>query len=362
MNPTTLKITLKAMIGAGKNVYVEGSPGLGKTEIVKQAVTELGKGHHVIFRHGPTMQPEDLALPFMHKATGRLDFARAGWLPLTGDYKDTDHVVVFIDELPQADNSIQKTLANLMQEREAYGVALHNKVSFVATGNGTAHRAGANRILSHVRNRMLNLKFEAHLDSWCQWALDNNIRPEIIAFLRFRPDQLNEFDANRDVNPTPRVWSQGVNDLLDAVDSGAIPAEAEFEVTEGYVGEGAAVQFQSFIKMYRKLPNPDVVILQADTYPMPTEPSVLYALSGALAHRATVNNLDQITKFTARMPAEFEVLVLLDAIRKTPMLQSTKAFTEFAITRGAKVLLSLFGALITLDVSSIANYVSSITC
>jgi len=338
MRPATLKTTIKAMVSTGKNTYVEGSPGLGKTEIVKQAVMELGNDFHVVFKHAPTMQPEDLALPF-RSPDGRLDFARAGWLPLAGDYDETKHVVVFIDELPQADNAIQKTLANLMQERESYGKALHQNVSFVATGNGTAHRAGANRILSHVRNRMLSLKFEAHLDDWCQWALDNNRRPEVISFLRFRPDQLNEFDPNRDVNPTPRVWSQGVNDLLDAVDSGVIPVEAEYEITEGYVGEGAAVQFASFVKMYRKLPNPDAVIMQADTYPVPTEPSVLYALSGALAHRATVNNLDRITAFTKRMPAEYEVLVLLDAIRKTPMLQSTKAFTDFAITRGAKVLL-----------------------
>jgi hypothetical protein len=338
MNPTTLKATLKAMIPTGKNVYVEGSPGLGKTEIVKQAVTDLGTNYHVVFKHAPTMQPEDLALPF-RSPDGRLDFARAGWLPLAGDYEEGKHVVLFIDELPQADMSIQKTLANLMQEREAYGVALHNKVSFVATGNGTSHRAGANRLLSHLRNRMLNLKFEAHLDSWCQWALDNDVRPEVIAFLRFRPDQLNEFDPNRDVNPTPRVWSQGVNDLLHAVDTGAIPQEAEFEICEGYVGEGAAVQFQSFVKMYRKLPNPDAVLMRAADHPVPTEPSVLYALSGALAHRCTVNNIDRVVEFGRRMPPEYCVLILLDAIRKTPMLQSTKAFTDWAIKDGAKVLL-----------------------
>jgi hypothetical protein len=292
----------------------------------------------MIFKHAPTMQPEDMALPFKQNG-GRLDFARASWLPLKGDYQPDEHVVLFVDELPQGDSSIQKTVANLMQERESYGVPLHDHVSFVFTGNGAAHRAGANRILSHVRNRMLNLVFEPDLDDWCQWALASNIRPEVISFLRFRPDQLNDFDPHRDVNPTPRVWSQGVNDLLDAVDTGAIPSDAEFEITQGYVGEGAAVQFQSFIKMYRKLPNPDAVLMQADTYPVPTEPSVLYALSGALAHRATVNNLDRVTAFTKRMPAEYEVLVLLDAIRKTPMLQSTKAFTDFAITRGAKVLL-----------------------
>jgi hypothetical protein len=326
------------MIQDGKNVYIEGAPGGGKTQIVQQAATELGSNYFVVFRHGPTMQPEDLALPFCSD-DGRLDFARAGWLPLAGDYADGQHVVMFVDEMAQADHAVQKTLANLMQERESYGVKLHDKVSFISTGNGTAHRAGANRILSHVRNRMCNLKLDVHLDDWCQWALDTGIRPEVIAFLRFRPDLLNEFDANRDVNPTPRSWSEGVNDMLNMVENGVVPAEAEHEIVEGYVGEGAAVQFSSFVKMYRKLPNPDAVIMQADTYPVPTEASVLYALSGALAHRATANNLDRIVKFSDRIPAEYSVLILFDAIRRDPSLQSTRAFTNWAISRGKDVLL-----------------------
>jgi hypothetical protein len=338
MRASTLKATLKAMIPAGKNTHVEGAPGLGKTQIVQQVIRELGPDYCVVFKHGPTMQPEDLALPFRSE-DGRLDFARAGWLPLEGDYREGQHVVVFIDELPQADNSIQKTLANLMQERESYGVPLHDRVSFISTGNGTAHRAGANRILSHLRNRMCNLTLEAHLDDWCRWALDNERRPEVVSFVRFRPGLLHEFDPNRDVNPTPRVWSEGVNDMLNMIDENMLPVDAEFEVTKGYVGEGPAVEFQSFVKMYRKLPNPDAVILQCDTYPVPAEASILYALSGALAHRATEDNLDQIVAFSNRMPPEYSVLLLLDAIRRKPELQNTKAFTQWAIRRGKDVLI-----------------------
>jgi len=338
MRPSTLKATLKAMIQGGKNIYIEGSPGLGKTQIVQQAIKELGENFHAIFRHGPTMQPEDLALPF-RSPDGRLDFARAGWIPLHGDYDPDKRVVLFVDELAQADHAVQKTLRNLIQEREAYGVKLHNQFSFVSTGNGTAHRAGANRLLSHLQNSMCKLKFEVQLDDWCLWALDNNIRPEVIAFLRFRPDCLNEFDPKRDVNPTPRVWAEGVNDTLVMVEHGEIPAEAEYEIVEGYVGEGAAVEFKAFVSMYRKLPNPDAVIMQCDTYPVPQEANVLYALSGALAHRATDNNLEQIIKFSDRIPAEFSVLILLDAIRRNPQLQSTKAFTNWAITRGSSVLM-----------------------
>lgn len=338
MRPETLKTTLKAAIRKGKNVHIEGSPGLGKTQLGKQAVRELGEQFHVVFKHGPTMQPEDIALPF-RMDNGRLDFARAGWLPLTGDYADGQHVVVFIDELAQADVAVQKTLANLMQERESYGVALHNNVSFISTGNRASDRAGANRILSHLRNRMMTLKFEPSLDDWCRWALDNNIRAEIIAFLRFRPDQLNDFDPMRDINPTPRVWAEGIHDIVGDVEDGTVPPEAEFECYEGYVGEGAATQFASFMKMYRKLPNPDAVLMQPDTYPVPEEASVRYALAGALAHRSTEDNFDRVVTFASRMPAEFTVYTLLDATRKNPELQNTKAFTNWAIKDGAKVLM-----------------------
>jgi len=337
MRPNTLKATLKALIASGKNVHIEGSPGLGKTQLVHQAAQELGPKYHVVFKHGPTMQPEDLALP---RSNGdRLSFARADWLPLTGDFDEGKHVVVFIDEMAQADASVQKSLANLMQEREAYGVALHDKLSFITTGNRASDRAGANRILSHLRNRMVTLKFEPSLDDWCQWALDNGVRMEIVSFLRFRPDQLNDFDPMRDLNPTPRMWAENVNDIVADVEQGVIPAEAEFECYEGCVGEGAATQFASFMKMYRKLPNPDAVLMQPDTYPVPEEASVRYALSGALAHRATEDNFDAVVTFAKRLPAEFAVYTLLDATRKNPALQNTKAFTNWAITDGSKVLM-----------------------
>lgn len=50
---------------------------------------------------------------------------------------------------------------------------------------------------------------------WCKWAVKAGIRPEIIAFLRFKPALLHDPEATSDVNawPTPRSWEMASNVL-----------------------------------------------------------------------------------------------------------------------------------------------------
>jgi hypothetical protein len=187
-------------------------------------------------------------------------------------------------------------------------------------------RAGANRILSHLRNRETVIELETHLDDSTQWMIDNNVKPEVIAFLRFRTGLLHEFDAQRESNPTPRSWVEGVSAVL-----GAVPPEAEYECFKGAVGEGAAAEFVGFLRIFRKLPNPDAILLSPDSYEVPTDPATLYALSGSLAERASQSNLDRVCTYISRMPPEFSVLTMSHACRKKPELASTQAFTTWAV-------------------------------
>lgn len=337
MRPAQLTQVLPVMLKQGRNVIIEGSPGVGKTELIKQVISSQGKGWHFIFKHGPTMQPEDIAVPRTDHE--RLQFVRADWIPLVGDYPEDDIVVVMIDEASQGDNPVQKTLSNLIQEREAYGVPLHENVAFVMTGNRQQDRAGANRILSHLRNRMTTLQFDASLDDWCNWALAHDVTPELVSFLRFKPNLLNDFDPKRDLNPTPRAWAERVDQTLKSLATGEFPASVELEMIAGDVGEGPAAELTAFLRIYRKLPSPDAVLMKPDTHPIPDEASVRYALAGAIAHRATPDNFDAVVTFAQRMPKEFSVMIILDAMRKNPDVQQTKAFIRWASTDGAAVLL-----------------------
>ena len=74
----------------------------------------------------------------------------------------------------QANGDLQKVLANICQARTLHGVPMPDGWMVVSTGNKQADRAGANRVLSHLRNRETVIDFDTHLDDWTQWALDND--------------------------------------------------------------------------------------------------------------------------------------------------------------------------------------------
>jgi hypothetical protein len=112
---------------------------------------------------------------------------------------------------------------------------------------------------------------------------------------------------------------------------GTVPAEAEYESFKGAVGEGCAAEFVGFIKIFRKLPNPDNILLNPTTAAVPTDPATLYALSGAIAERATENNFERVCTYAERMPPEFSVLTISYAARKKPELANTQAFTKWSI-------------------------------
>lgn len=333
MQPTLLTETLTARFKnhVRRAVHIEGSPGLGKTQIVAQVAKELGVGFRII--HAPLMQPEDYGMPIVNAARDGVKFVvPTEKFPMEGTDCE-ERGILLLDELPQSDNASQKILANLVQEREIHGQKIKDGWMIVSTGNRAADRAGANRILSHLRNRMTTYEFEPHLDDWCGWAIDNDVNPELISFIRFRPNLLSEFNASREINPTPRAWVEGVNASL-----GKVPPSAEYETFKGDVGEGATGEFLAFLKIYRKLPNPDVVLMNPDKHDLPTDPATLYALCGALSARATAVNADRIVTVAKRMQPEFMVLCLRDSVRKCPDFQRTKAFSQWAAREGAKIL------------------------
>ena len=323
MRPTLMKSTLKSLISIKRTVCLEGPPGGGKTTLVQDVARELGLSY--IEMHLPTMLVEDFGIPVIDGPS--LTYKVPDWYPAKGSRHDDGRGgVLCFDDRNQAGADIQKVLANICQARTLHGAPLADGWSVVSTGNRMSDRAGANRILSHLRNRETVIELETHLDDSTQWMIDNDVKPEVIAFLRFRTGLLHDFDPQRESNPTPRSWVEGVSAVL-----GAVPPEAEYECFKGAVGEGAAAEFVGFLRIFRKLPNPDAILLSPDTYDVPSDPATLYALSGSLAERASQANLDRVCTYISRMPPEFSVLTMSYACRKKPELASTQAFTQWAV-------------------------------
>ena len=170
-------------------------------------------------------------------------------------------------------------------------------------------------------------ELETHLDDWTSWAIDNGVKPVVVSFIRFRPALLHDF-PQRDVNPSPRSWVEGVSDAI-----GVVPVEAEYETFKGAVGEGAAAEFSGFMKIERRLPNHNTIIQSPMSVAVPDDPLLYfcYALTGALGEETTTENFGNIVKFAERMsPSSIGVVCINVPSRKNPDLASHEAFTKWA--------------------------------
>jgi hypothetical protein len=323
MRATLMKETVKALFPQQRTLCIEGSPGGGKTTIVHEVADDLGVECREL--HMPTMLVEDFGILYPDKEdSDNLTYRLPEWFPQEG--KAPDKGILLFDDRNQAGADLQKVLANICQARTLHGHKLPDGWQVISTGNRQKDRAGANRVLSHLRNRETVVDLDTHLDDWSAWAIEHGVKTEVVSLIRFRPNLLHDFDPQREQNATPRSWVDGVSDVL-----GTVPPEAEYECFKGAVGEGAAAEFVGFIRIYRKLPNPDAILLNPTTASVPSDPATLYALSGAIAERATEDNFNRVCTYAERMPPEFSVLSISYAARKKPELASTKAFTDWAV-------------------------------
>lgn len=323
MRANTLKNTIKALFPIQRTLCIEGAPGGGKTTIVHEAAQELGVECREL--HMPTMLVEDFGILFPENGSNKLHYKLPSWFPQKGDPDTPDKGILLFDDRNQAGADLQKVLANICQARTLHGVEMPEGWMVVATGNRQEDRAGANRVLTHLRNRETVVALDSNVDDWVEWALANGVKEEVVSFIRFKPDLLHKFDPQQPQNPTPRSWVEGVSDVL-----GIVPKEAEYDCFCGAVGQGAATEFRGFLQVWRDLPDIDECIKNPDKAAVPSDNITRYAMAGAVAAKVTKDNFENVLKYFGRYPTEFLVLVVTIAIRKDNTLTRTKQFAAFA--------------------------------
>ena len=97
------------------------------------------------------------------------------------------------------------------------------------------------------------------------------------------------------------------------------------------MGEGAAAEYTGFKRIFENLPNIDGIIMNPAKADVPSDPAVLFALTGALAHRVSKDNFDRVSEYVGRMPAEFQVMCVLDAQTLKPEIRNTKAYVQWTV-------------------------------
>ena len=333
MRPKQLNQAIKFAIKNKYPLLIKGSPGIGKTQILTQACLETGT--ELIVSHPVVSDPTDYkGLPFPTKDGTEATFLPFGdLLKLINADKPT---VFFLDDIGQASSSVQASLMHLLLARRINGHAVSEHVVFLAATNRRQDRAAVQGILEPVKSRFAAiLELEVNVDDWVDWAIENNMPVELIAFIRFRPNLLHDFKPTADIinTPNPRTVA-AVGMMMNA----GLPKDTEYEMISGAAGEGFAAEFLGFLKIYRDLPDIEKLIADPENAIVPDEPSVLFAVCGALSAKGNKKNLSNIIKFTDRLPGEFQVLLIKDAIKRNKSLSNTKEFSAWAIKHADVIL------------------------
>ncbi len=259
-------------------VMLWGPPGVGKSDMVAQVAARHGAP--VIDIRLSQMEPSDLrGIPFRTGDT--VEWAIPAMLPNADRHGATG--ILFLDEITSAPPSVSAAAYQLILDRRLGEYEVPEGWAIFAAGNRQGDRGVTYTMPAPLANRFSHFDVETHLDDWVAWAYTHGIDERVIAFLRFRPELLFDFDPahNPVAFPSPRSWEFAHRALQKF--------ERHPQLLQGTlqacVGPAAGVELNAFVSSLDKMPDLDA-ILAGEEVPVPDEIDLQYAVAAALVGRA----------------------------------------------------------------------------
>lgn len=266
---------LAAPPGARTPVMIWGPPGVGKSRIVADVAARHGLA--LVDVRLAQLEPTDLrGIPFRD---GRaVVWSVPAMLPDAS--RDGAVGVFFLDELTSAVPTVTAAAYQLILDRRLGEYRLPPGWIVVAAGNRQGDRGVTYQMPAPLANRFVHYELEPELDDWVAWAHAQGIDPRVIAFLRFRPDLLFDFDPQRHqaAFPSPRSWEFASRAVAKFGADETLLGDA----LKACVGAAAGLACKAFIAHLGQLPDPGAVAA-GESADVPRTVELQYATAAALA-------------------------------------------------------------------------------
>lgn len=335
INQTQLAEQIRLCTAMDQPLFTWGPPGVGKTDMMMQLAEEMGAR----FCDVRLSQYESIDL----RGLPDVEDKRTVWhvpstLPFYGSKWDdgTDQpILLFLDEAMQAPPSVQGVAMQLVNEGRIGEHELLPNVRIFAASNRETDKAGTSRMLTPLANRFFHVQLEAELDPWVDWARSKGIHEALVSYVRFRQDNLNQFDEalkkNLKAYATPRMWAKVGSVLRMFTDEqGALHGLDKARITiSAAVGEATAAECMSFLETWQAMPNIDNIIANPMNAPVPDKPDMRFAVQAALAARAGKDTAEPILAYVDRLPGEYRVSCVMDMMRRDQSILTVPAMRKW---------------------------------
>lgn len=259
-------------------VMLWGPPGVGKSQIVAQVAARHGVP--VIDIRLSQMEPSDLrGIPF--RSGEHVEWAIPAMLP--DAERHGAEGILFLDEITSAAPTVSAAAYQLILDRRLGNYEVPEGWAIFAAGNRQGDRGVTYSMPAPLANRFSHFEFEVNLDDWVAWAWANGVDERVIAFLRFRPELLFDFDPahNPVAFPSPRSWEFAHRALQKFGDRPDVLVGS----LQACVGPAAGIELHAFVENLDNLPDMDA-ITRGEEVPVPKAVDLQYAVASSLVGRA----------------------------------------------------------------------------
>lgn len=244
---SVIQATLNGELSKHINICIHGSPGVGKSSIVKQAADEFGID--LIDLRLSAMESGDvLGIPFVFN--GEMEFSTPKWWP-----DGSRPSILFLDELKTASPSVQVAAFRLILDRSIQnGKTLPSNCIIMAAGNLKEDKSGARDLLPAAANR-----FDMHLiidknrlsESFLNHAVMQGYDRSVIGYLTWKKSSIYGKIGDEEAFASPRTW-EGVSNIrrLGITDKNMLSV-----AIAGAVGSAESISFMSYLEYNHMLPD-----------------------------------------------------------------------------------------------------------
>jgi len=253
VGPKAAKTSIAFAIKKKRPIFLWGPPGIGKSDLVAQIGADTNR--EVIDVRLALWEPTDIkGIPYFDSNAGTMTWAPPAELPT--DPKST--AILFLDELNSAPPAVQAAAYQLILNRKVGTYHLPKGVDIVAAGNRDGDKGVTYRMPAPLANRFVHLEMKVDFDDWQDWAVNNDIHPEVVGYVGYAKQDLYDYDPKSPSKSfaTPRSWSF----VSDLVADEEIDTESLTNLVSGAIGDGLAVKFMAHRKIASKLPKPDDIL------------------------------------------------------------------------------------------------------
>lgn len=330
---------LIATVGKDVTVHLQGQPGIGKSSMLKSLADKF-PDHVPVYIDCADLDLGDLAMPAMNHETKTTAF-------YPNDRFGLQHgkpVIIMLDEITKAVEPVKNMLLPVMLERRLGSIQFHPDSIVYSTGNLTTDGVG-DAMKAHAKNRLTAVTVRNPTDDeWVLWGADNDIAPEILAWVKQFPHCMAMYtDEGQKENMyiyNPRrqqdsfVTPRSLAKASPIVKNRALLGEdVTLSALIGTIGEAAARDMSAYFSLADGLPTKESIYKKPLEAAVPKDPAAKVILIMRELVTLTEEHFDAWMQYMERLPMELQALFAVNvmASNRRAIAASNKNFVSWAV-------------------------------